>query len=160
MKPEQFLDMLLGPAQACQAAHGIPASFTLAQAALESSWGQSKLANSGCNLFGVKADPSWRGAVTCINTTEYTKGPNPQPYTVTAKWRCYKNWDECIEDRAQFFIKNKRYAAAFKETTGEGWARAVAAAGYATDPDYAAKVIGVMRGRNLQRFDQPPKGNP
>lgn len=156
MKPDQFLDMLLPAAQACQAAHGIPASFTLAQAALESEWGASKLANSGCNLFGVKADPSWKGATTVINTREFV---NKQPVMVPALWRCYPDWNACIEDRAQFFIKNKRYAACFKETTGEGWARAVAAAGYATDPDYADKVIGVMRGRNLQRFDQPPKGN-
>jgi flagellum-specific peptidoglycan hydrolase FlgJ len=155
MKPEQFLDMLLPAAQACHAVHGIPASFTLAQAALESSWGASKLANSGCNLFGVKADPSWHGATTMIQTREVLNG---QSVMVPGKWRCYKDWGECLDDRAAFFQKNKRYAACFKETTGEGWARAVAAAGYATDPDYAEKLLGVMRGRNLQRFDQPPKG--
>lgn len=150
MKPDQFLDMLLPAAQACQQRHGVPASFTLAQAALESSWGASRLANSGCNLFGVKADPNWKGATTVISTREFL---NDQWVLVPAKWRCYADWNECLEDRAQFFIKNKRYAPAFKETTGEGWARAVAAAGYATDPDYAAKVVGVIRGRNLQRFD-------
>lgn len=150
MKPQDFLDMLLPAAQECQRLHGIPASFTLAQAALESSWGASKLANSGCNLFGVKADPAWHGPVTVIQTREVLNG---QSVMVPAKWRCYVDWRECLDDRAAFFQRNKRYAACFNQTTGEGWARAVAAAGYATDPDYAEKVIGVMRGRNLDRFD-------
>lgn len=153
MKPQDFLDQLLGPAQECQRRHGIPASFTLAQAALESSWGASKLANSGRNLFGVKADKAWHGPVTVIQTREFVNG---KPVMVDAKWRCYATWGECLDDRAAFFQQNKRYAACFRETTGEGWARAVAAAGYATDPDYAEKLLGVMRGRNLQRFDQVP----
>lgn len=150
MRPEAFLDMLVGPARECQRLTGIPASFTLAQAALESAWGASKLAHSGCNLFGVKADKSWKGPVTVIPTREFI---NDKPVMESAKWRCYRDWAECLADRAEFFRKNKRYAACFKETTGEGWARAVAAAGYATDPEYAAKLVGVIRGRNLTRFD-------
>lgn len=153
MKPQEFLDKLLPAALACQRVHGIPASFTLAQAALESSWGASKLANSGFNLFGVKADKSWRGAVTVLPTREFVNG---KPVMESAKWRCYATLGECLDDRAAFFRQNKRYAACFKETTGEGWARAVAKAGYATDPQYAEKLIGVMKGRNLQRFDVLP----
>lgn len=151
MKPDAFLDMLIGPARACHRATGIPASFTLAQAALESAWGSSKLAQSGCNLFGVKADKSWRGAVTMMPTREFV---NKKPVMEMAKWRCYKDWDECLTDHALFFRQNKRYAKCFAETTGEGWARAVAAAGYATDPDYAAKLIATMHARNLARFDK------
>lgn len=154
MKPQDFLDKLLPAALACQRAHGIPASFTLAQAALESSWGASKLANSGFNLFGVKADKSWHGAVTVLPTREFVNG---KPVMETAKWRCYATVGECLDDRAAFFRQNKRYAACFKETTGAGWARAVAAAGYATDPQYAEKLLGVMRGRNLARFDVLPR---
>lgn len=150
MRPEAFLDMLVGPARECQRLTGIPASFTLAQAALESAWGASKLAHSGCNLFGVKADKRWKGPVLMMKTDEHLDGKN---VTVQAKWRVYKDWAECLADRAEFFRKNKRYAACFKETTGEGWARAVAAARYATDPEYAAKLVGVIRGRNLTRFD-------
>lgn len=152
MKPEQFLDILIGPARECHRATGIPASFTLAQAALESAWGSSRLAQSGCNLFGVKADKSWKGAITVMPTREFVNG---KPVTVQAKWRSYASWLECLLDRAEFFQKNKRYAKCFAETTGEGWARAVAAAGYATDPQYAAKIVGMIRGRNLTRFDQP-----
>jgi flagellum-specific peptidoglycan hydrolase FlgJ len=150
MAPQEFLDTLLPAAQACQRKTGIPASFTLAQAALESAWGASKLAKQGCNLFGVKADKSWTGSVLEMPTYEYVKG---QRITVIAKWRSYPDWLACMLDRAEFFRKNPRYTACFKQTAGEGWARAVAAAGYATDPEYANKLCSVIRGRNLARFD-------
>lgn len=151
MKPDEFIAMLAGPAQECQKAHGIPASFTLAQAALESAWGASKLANIGLNLFGVKADKSWAGPTCMMMTAEYRNG---QRVMEQAKWRAYANWEECLNDHAAFFRKNPRYAACFKQTTGEGWAKAVAAAGYATDPEYADKLIRTMRARKLARFDK------
>lgn len=150
MTPQAFLDLLVPAAQECHARHGIPASFTLAQAALESRWGDSDLAKKAFNLFGVKADPAWHGPVFNIGTGEVING---KKVFVAASWRKYASWSECIEGRAQFFVKNRRYAACFQQTTGEGWARAVAGAGYATDPDYAEKLIAVMNGRNLQRFD-------
>lgn len=152
MSPADFIAAIAPAAQACQRTSGIPASFTIAQAALESSWGSSQLSRTGCNLFGVKADPSWKGDVTWMDTKEFEHG---KPVMVPAKWRCYRGWGECLADRAEFFRKNKRYAACFTETTGEGWCRAVAAAGYATDPDYAKKIIAVIRGRNLTKFDKP-----
>lgn len=150
MDPQAFLDTLLPAAQACQRKTGIPASFTLAQAALESAWGASKLAKQGCNLFGVKADRSWTGKILELPTYEFVNG---QRITVVAKWRSYPDWLACLLDRAEFFRKNPRYAKCFAETTGDGWARAVAAAGYATDPEYAAKLCSVIRARNLSRFD-------
>jgi len=103
----------------------------------------------------VKADAGWRGAVTVIQTREWLKG---QWVVVPAKWRCYQNWLECLEDHAEFFKHNPRYAGCFQEATGEGWARAVAAAGYATDPEYAEKVVGVIRSHNLGQYDEPQKG--
>lgn len=153
MKPQEFLDQLLGPAQVCQRASGIPASFTLAQAALESSWGESKTAAMAHNLFNIKADKSWHGPIYQMPSTEHIGGRN---LVVPANWRMYPDWQACFDDRALFFKLNARYAACFKETTGAGWARAVARAGYATDPDYAAKLIAVMDGRAMSRFDTLP----
>jgi flagellar rod assembly protein/muramidase FlgJ len=152
MKPADFFDQLLPAALACQRTSGIPASLTLAQAALESSWGTRA---PGYNLFGVKADPSWKGAVTLVNTHEFIKGVNTP---VVDKFRCYGSWADCLQDRVEFFLRNPRYAKCFIEKSGEGWARAVAAAGYATDPAYADKLIAIMRGRNLARFDQLEQG--
>ena len=146
--------MLVPAAQACMRVSGIPASFTLAQAALESGWGAKA---PGCNLFGIKADKSWKGAVTLVPTHEVLKGVR---VAITDKFRCYATYDEALTDRAKFFRDNPRYAKCFKETTGEGWARAVALAGYATDPKYADSLIAVMKGRNMAQYDilPPTKG--
>lgn len=152
MNPQDFIDQLVVPAQACQRASGIPASFTLAQAALESAWGASKLSRAALNLFGVKADRAWKGPTIWMDTAEVING---RRVIVKAPWRAYTTWLDCLTDRAAFFRKNPRYAACFQQTTGAGWARAVAAAGYATDPDYAEKLIAVMNGRNLNKYDNP-----
>lgn len=151
MTPQDFLDALVPAARATHRATGVPASFTLAQAAQESGWGASKLAQQGFNLFGVKADRAWTGLTVEMNTREVLNGKSVM---VPARWRKYASWAECMTDHVEFFRRNKRYAACFKETTGPGWCKAVAAAGYSTDPDYADKLQALIRGRNLTRFDQ------
>ncbi len=151
MKPTDFLDQIVPAARAVHRNTGIPASFTLAQAALESGWGASKLSKQGCNLFGVKADKSWKGPVLMMQTREVLNGKSVM---VVARWRLYATWAECLADRVEFFKRNPRYKACFKETTGAGWCRAVAAAGYATDPHYADKLLAMIAGRNLTRFDK------
>ncbi|MTW11443.1 mannosyl-glycoprotein endo-beta-N-acetylglucosamidase [Pseudoduganella eburnea] len=147
MAPGEFIELLLPAAQACHRAAGIPASFTLAQAALESSWGARA---PGFNLFGVKPGPAWKGATVLVDTHEFVSGVRTP---VKCAFRAYGNWSACIEDHADFFRQNPRYKKCFLEGTGEGWAHAVAAAGYATDPAYADKLIAIMRGRNLVRYD-------
>lgn len=142
--------MLAPAAQACMRATGIPASFTLAQAALESGWGAKA---PGCNLFGVKADKGWRGPVVMVSTHEVIAGKR---IGMDDAFRCYKNYGEALADRAEFFRRNPRYARCWKETTGHGWAREVALAGYATAPDYAARLIAVMDGRSMTRYDVLP----
>lgn len=148
MTPQAFLDLLLPAAQACQRQFGIPASFTLAQAALESAWGSRAPGN---NLFGVKADKAWRGATVDVPTHEVVAGKS---VAMICKFRAYADLSACLADHAAFFKANPRYAPCFRELTGEGWARTVAAAGYATDPQYADKLIATIRARNLSRFDQ------
>lgn len=150
MKPQDFLDMLVPAAQACQRASGIPASFTLAQAALESSWGGKA---PGFNLFGIKADMGWEGPVTVFQTHEVIKGKS---ISMDDRFRAYRSYGECLADRANFFRKNPRYARCLLEETGHGWARAVARAGYATDPDYADKLIQIMDGRKMTQYDNLP----
>lgn len=147
MKPQEFLDQIAPAAQACMRLTGIPASFTLSQAALESSWGARA---PGCNLFGIKADKGWKGPVTVFATHEVING---QRIALDDQFRAYRDWGECLADRADFFKKNPRYAACFQEVTGAGWARAVARAGYATDPTYADKLIAIMDGRAMTKYD-------
>lgn len=148
MPPSAFLGMLAGAAQECQRRTGIPASITLAQAALESAWGSRAPGN---NLFGIKAGANWTGPVVNFATHEHLAGKD---IALTDKFRAYTSFAESMVDHARFLRANPRYAACFRETTGMGWASALAAAGYATDPDYAKKLQDTIRARNLQFYDQ------
>jgi flagellar protein FlgJ len=150
MPPSAFIGMLAGAAQACQRKTGIPASITLAQAALESAWGSRALGN---NLFGIKADKNWTGPTVSFATTEHLGGKD---VSLTDKFRAYSSYVESMVDHGQFLLKNPRYARCFKETTGYGWARELQAAGYATDPEYAKKLQDIIRARNLAFYDQLP----
>lgn len=151
MKPEDFINTLAGPAQASMGKTKIPASFVIAEGALESAWGESLLAKNGMNLFGVKANSAWKGETLSINTREFLKG---KWVMIPALWRKYSNWVDCIDDHAQFFFQNKRYFPALAVRNDPiAFTKAVAAAGYATDPEYANKIIAVINSHNLKQYD-------
>jgi len=152
MTPQDFIAAIAPAAQISMVASKIPASFTIAQGALESTWGGSELALQARNLFSVKADQSWHGPFVLMNSAEYVMGKSVM---LPARWRQYPDWQSCIDDRVQFFRLNPRYAACFAETTGAGWARAVQSAGYATDPAYADKLVEVINFHNLTQYDTP-----
>ena len=151
MTPIEFIAAIGPAARASMVKTKVPASFTIAQAALESGWGKSALARQAKNLFGIKADRSWRGEVVTMNTREFLKG---RWAMVPARWRKYADWQGCMDDHAAFLLNNRRYQPAFACTDGESFARAVAAAGYATDPKYADKIIVLMRVYQLAAFDR------
>ncbi|ANN70928.1 glycoside hydrolase family 73 protein [Bordetella bronchialis] len=150
MTPQEFIAAIAPAAQASAAHSKIPASFTVAQAALESAWGRSQLAREAFNLFGVKAAAAWQGDVLELPTREYLNG---QWVTVPARWRRYPDWLACIDDHAAFLLQNPRYRPAFQFRDGPRFASAVAKAGYATDPTYAAKIISIIQGRGLAALD-------
>ena len=125
----------------------IPASFTIAEAALESGWGAHC---PGFNLFGIKADPSWHGPIVTESTDEDGNG---KTVTITANFRAYPSWLASLQDHAQFLLTNSRYQPAFAYSTGALFAKAVAAAGYATDPQYAQKIISIINSHNLGSLD-------
>ena len=151
MKPDDFIAAVAPAAQQSMAVTGIPASFTIAEGALESGWGSSQLVAQGKNIFGVKADASWHGDTLTMQTREFLHG---DWVMVPALWRKYDDWLGCIEDHARFLLDNRRYQDAFQHTTdGEAFTLAVAQAGYATDPAYASKIISIMRAHDLHTFD-------
>lgn len=150
MTPQEFIAAIGPAAQASAAKTQIPASFTTAQAALESGWGKSQLAREAFNLFGVKADASWQGDVLEMPTREFLGG---QWVTVIARWRRYPGWLECLDDHAAFLLQNPRYRPAFQFQDGPRFASAIARAGYATDPTYSAKIISIIQGRGLAALD-------
>ncbi len=151
MTPEQFLAAVAPAAVTSMHATRIPASITLAQGALESSWGRSWGCELGCNLFNIKASKAWHGPTFWHDTIEHIGGKD---IVVPAEWRKYETWLMAINDHARFLTDNPRYSACFKPgITNEQFAQALAAAGYATDPDYASKLIAMIRGRNLGKYD-------
>ena len=150
MNPSEFIMRLSTAAVASAKATGVPASITIAQAALESGWGESALTKTGNNLFGIKADSLWRGQTLTMNTKEFIKG---QWVMVPALWRKYPSWQASIDDHAAFLKRNPRYKACFLSTMAPAFARALAQAGYATDPEYVNKLIAVMAKHQLQALD-------
>ena len=148
--PNAFIAKIGPAARASMQATGIPASFTIAEAALESGWGGSQLAAQAMNLFGVKADAAWKGPVLTMQTREFLKGAW---CVVQARWRKYSDWQGCMDDHAAFFRTNPRYKAALACKDGLSFARAVAAAGYATDPQYAQKLTAIIIGHKLTEWD-------
>lgn len=145
MTPEQFIASISPAAKASEAVTGIPWAFTVAEAALESGWGAHC---PGFNIFGVKADASWHGAVTAQRTREVIGGAETY---ITANFRAYPDWQASILDHARFLDPkvNPRYANAYHAATPQDFARAVADAGYATDPTYAQKIIEIMEQHKL-----------
>ena len=147
MTPEEFISTVYTAAVASAAKTKVPASFIIAQGALESGWGNHAPGN---NLFGIKADTSWNGPVTTKVTREYIDGTWQ---TETDTFRAYPDWQGCMDDHAQFFITNPRYAGCFAFTDGPCFTNAVAAAGYATDPNYATTINEIIIEHNLSQFD-------
>ncbi|QCP50141.1 mannosyl-glycoprotein endo-beta-N-acetylglucosamidase [Trinickia violacea] len=147
MTPQQFIAAIAPAARACARTARVPASVTVAQAALESGWG---LHAPGLNLFGIKADRFWHGPFTTQLTHEVTDGRVVQ---VTARFRAYENWLGSIDDHAAFLIRNPRYKPAFACTNGPAFATAIARCGYSTAPTYAAMVIAIIRAHHLTLLD-------
>jgi peptidoglycan hydrolase FlgJ len=144
---EDFVQRLLPHAQAASASTGIPARFMLGQAALESGWGKSEIrgpdGQNSHNLFGIKAGASWKGNTVDIVTTEYVNG-KPQKQVET--FRAYDSYADSFRDYANLLRGNARYQNVIAQGHDvTGFAQGLQQAGYATDPNYAQKLIGVIR---------------
>lgn len=149
-KNKAFIESIVPGAQLAHELHGVPASVTIAQAILESAWGNSRLTKEGCNLFGIKSSKGWTGGTIMKNTAEYINGKR---VIVKAPFRRYDSLADSIEDHAVFLVKNKRYAKAFLCKDGCSFADAIAKCGYATDPAYSALLISLIRQHHLDRYD-------
>jgi len=154
MSAQSFINTVGPAAKASMVQTGLSAAFVIAEAALESGWGGSELAQRGKNLFGVKVYPGWEGATLSLPTTEYVDGKR---VTVQAQWCVYVTWGASILDHARFLFREPRYRAALTSRGDvEQFAPAIQAAGYATDPNYAAKIIAISRAHGLTDWDVPP----
>ena len=141
----QFFEKYKDAAIQEQIRYGIPASVTLAQMCLESNAGRSKLAKEGNNFFGIKAGSGWHGEVT------YHDDDRP-----TEAFRSYGSAIESMEDHSRILLATRyqRYVANLSSDNYEGWARGIKAAGYATDPNYASSLVGMIRTYGLDSYDR------
>ena len=160
---EAFIARAARAARATAKEFGVPAAVTLAQAALESNWGRAHMDEAN-NYFGIKAydrggvpqiGPIAKGFVT-LPTKEVVNG---RTITVNARFRSYASMADSFRDHANFLRVNSRYAPAFEHTDEPNeFARAIAKAGYATDPAYADKLIALMRDHDLYKHGRRRKG--
>ena len=149
----QLTQEMIQAAQLNQEKYGIPASITLGQIILESSGsydgGVSKLAYKAKNLFGMKgAGPA---GTYLINTLE--ESPTGNKYTTTAGFRKYNSYAESIADHGRLLTQDRYTAKTQNATTVQEYAQAIQAAGYATDSNYANKLISVINSNNLTQYD-------
>lgn len=141
---KQYIDSFKNIAMKEMIEYKIPASITLAQGLLESGSGNSRLAKTGNNHFGIKCKKDWTGC-TILEDDD----------ALQECFRCYANAEESYKDHSRFLKENKRYAALFELNIADyrGWARGLLAAGYATNQKYADLLIGTIERNRLQQFD-------
>lgn len=125
--------------------NGIHPELIMSQAALESGWGRREIKHengeTSHNIFGIKATSNWKGKVVHVMTTEYVDGV---PKKMSQPFRAYDSYDEALSDYARLISTSGRYASVVKAPSPEQAAREVQKSGYATDPDYANKLISIM----------------
>lgn len=154
MTPQvQFFEKYAAAAETTQMKYGVPASITLAQAALESAYGRSAPGN---NFFGIKADASWHGPSSQQDTTEVV---NNVSIPIKSGFRVYDNAGESFNDHGLFLTQNSRYKTLFSLPVEDyrSWATGLQKAGYATDPAYAMKLISIIEGFGLNTYTQNAK---
>jgi flagellar protein FlgJ len=152
--PAEFVQAHADAAQAVAADSGIPAHFMLAQAAHETGWGKRQIVGQdgtvSNNLFGIKAGPGWSGPSVVATTTEVIDG---QPQKVQARFRAYATAEESFRDYARLIGNSPRYQGVMNSLkagdtgapqTAAAFAQGLQRAGYATDPQYAAKLGRVI----------------
>lgn len=128
--------------------YGIPASITLAQGVFESGAGKSSLTRKSNNHFGIKCHSDWKGKKVYFD--DDARGEC---------FRAYKNAKESYEDHSRFLSTGRRYRRLFelKTTDYKGWAKGLKAAGYATNPQYAKRLIEIIELYDLDKYDRAKK---
>jgi len=145
--PDAFVADILPHAKAAAKKLGVPASVLVAQSALETGWGKHVPRDAegrpNFNFFGIKADASWNGPRQNSSTLEFNGHAMVRSQ---ASFRAYHQVSDSFDDLVHFLQSNPRYRQALAaKDNPEAFARALQRAGYATDPQYADKLIAILR---------------
>lgn len=144
LTPEMYIEMFREAAMADMKKTGVPASITLAQGMYESDFGNSPLARAANNHFGIKCHKEWTGP----GYYQDDDAPN----------ECFRKYESVLEsydDHSLFLRGRDRYQFLFEldVTDYQGWAHGLKKAGYATNPAYASRLIGLIERYKLYEYD-------
>ena len=141
---QQYFDQYKDIAIEQMLKYHIPASITLAQGAFESGAGRSELTRRSNNHFGIKCH-GWTGRTSYHDDDERNEC-----------FRAYDSAYDSFEDHSLFLVNGRRYQSLFelKQTDYKGWAKGLRAAGYATNPQYASKLIEIIQLYKLYEYDK------
>jgi flagellar protein FlgJ len=144
--PEAFVQSLIEPAKLVEQQLGVPYQVVIAQSALETGWGQKIITKSNGessnNLFNIKADSRWQGDKVTKQTLEFEQGAMVKK---SAPFRVYQSLKDSVADYIDFLSDNPRYQQALQQKDNvEQFLQGLQSAGYATDPNYAAKIMKTL----------------
>ncbi len=143
--PAEFVHAFRPLAEESARRLGVDPAVLLAQAALETGWGRHVTTGQGGssnNLFNIKAGAGWKGDTVSVSTVEYRDGVAVRE---SAEFRAYASPQQSFQDYVDFIEGSPRYRRALENAAdGEGYLRELQAAGYATDPSYADKILAIM----------------
>ena len=150
---QEFISGIWSHAQQAAEKIGADVRALVAQAALETGWGQHQIRDgqgvSINNLFGIKAGSTWTGDRQAVTTLEYEDG---MAVRQRAEFRAYANLTEAFNDYVDFLTSHPRYQGALEHASdARAFVEELQNAGYATDPEYADKILNIMENPG---FDQ------
>lgn len=145
--PVAFIRSLLPAAKQAAGNLGLDPLALIAQAALETGWGKRMIrtasGDNSFNLFGIKASRNWQGDTAVVDTLEYRQGVARKEQ---ATFRAYRSPEESLKDYTEFIRNSLRYQQAVAVAAEPAaYFSELQAAGYATDPNYAQKIMAVFR---------------
>lgn len=151
--PDEFIQWVYPQAVEVAKELGVSPKMLVAQSALETGWGQKPIltadGENSHNLFGIKADRRWNGQATSVGTLEYREGIAKKEQ---ANFRVYGSIKESLQDYVQFLKQSPRYQQALESASDpSSFAHSLMDSGYATDPKYAEKIMGIFDGKLLNR---------
>ncbi len=151
-KVEKYIEMYSAIAVEEMLHSGIPASITLAQGVLESGCGESDLALNSNNHFGIKCHKGWTGPTHHHKDDDLDANGN----LIESCFRKYEDPLDSYRDHSRFLMNRNRYHFLFgySRTDYKAWAKGLKKAGYATNPVYAEKLIGLIEKYNLNQYDE------
>ncbi len=146
-QPADFVTALTEPAKLVEKKLNVPFAVVIAQAALETGWGQkiiqTEQGKSSNNLFNIKADSRWQGDKTHKETLEFEQGAMVKK---REPFRVYQSISDSVSDYIDFLSNSDRYQDALKQASNvEHFLHNLQSAGYATDPQYANKIMATLQ---------------